>query len=309
MKMPTVCSGFKSRHLLFSPQAQVFRTRICELQGSQVGGLGGTIGIKCEHRALAENQKQTPTAEDGSGHVVVCPPLQGHVSGARSQARAPRSRASIRLTEEDPKLHFPGPHSEAHSGSTSQITEEVQNADASRLLPTDWSPPPVEFLNKNKKVLQACRRPQEDLEKEPPDSDPKVGLASLEELFWNMAGPSQQAVTPKIASGCSEYYVNNLDYLLQEKREQALEQEREQQLQQEHPKLDSSECVECVEDDREAVLTPEHRMLVEKFSVSLQIISPVHPGETVFLPRRHPLPCILDSSSLKPHSQLEELFL
>nr|XP_015861333.1 protein FAM178B isoform X2 [Peromyscus maniculatus bairdii]XP_042121593.1 protein FAM178B isoform X2 [Peromyscus maniculatus bairdii]XP_042121594.1 protein FAM178B isoform X2 [Peromyscus maniculatus bairdii]XP_042121595.1 protein FAM178B isoform X2 [Peromyscus maniculatus bairdii] len=176
-------------------------------------------------------------------------------------------------------------------------------------FPTDWSPPPVEFLNKNKKVLQACRRPQEDLEKEPPDSDPKVGLASLEELFWNMAGPSQQAVTPKIASGCSEYYVNNLDYLLQEKREQALEQEREQQLQQEHPKLDSSECVECVEDDREAVLTPEHRMLVEKFSVSLQIISPVHPGETVFLPRRHPLPCILDSSSLKPHSQLEELFL
>lgn len=66
-------------------------------------------------------------------------------------------------------------------------------------FPTDWSPPPVEFLNKNKKVLQACRRPQEDLEKEPPDSDPKVGLASLEELFWNMAGPSQQAVTPKVS--------------------------------------------------------------------------------------------------------------
>ncbi|XP_036024218.1 protein FAM178B isoform X2 [Onychomys torridus] len=135
-------------------------------------------------------------------------------------------------------------------------------------FPTDWSPPPVEFLNKNKKIVQACRRPHEDLEKERPNSDQKVGLASLEELFWNMAGPSQQAVTPKIASGCSEYYVNNLDYLLQEKR-----------------------------------------MLVEKFSVSLQIISPVHPGETVFLPRRHPLPCILDSSSLKPHSQLEELFL
>ncbi|XP_021487285.1 protein FAM178B isoform X2 [Meriones unguiculatus] len=173
-------------------------------------------------------------------------------------------------------------------------------------FPTDWSPPPVEFLKKSKKVLQAHRRPPEDMEKEHPDSDQKVELASLEELFWNMAGPSQQAVTPEIFSGGSGCYVNNLDYLLQEKRQQALEQKWEQLLQQEHPKLDSTECDE---DDREAVLTPEHRMLVEKFSVSLQVISPVHPGETVFLPRRHPLPCILDSSSLKPRSQLEDLFL
>ncbi|XP_055464228.1 protein FAM178B [Psammomys obesus] len=135
-------------------------------------------------------------------------------------------------------------------------------------FPTDWSPPPVEFLKKSKQVLQAHRSLPEDMEKEHPDSDQKVELASLEELFWNMAGPSQQAVTPEISSGGSGCYVNNLDYLLQEKR-----------------------------------------MLVEKFSVSLQVISPVHPGETVFLPRRHPLPCTLDSSSLKPRSQLEELFL
>ncbi|KAL6039341.1 hypothetical protein STEG23_014180, partial [Scotinomys teguina] len=162
------------------------------------------------------------------------------------------------------------------------------------------------FLNKTKKVLQACRRPHEDSKKDPPDPDQKVGLASLEELFCNMAGPSQEAVTPKIASLSSEYYVNNLDYLLQEKREQALEQEWEQLLEQERSKLNSSECDE---DCKEAMLAPEQRMLVEKFSVSLQIIPPVHPGETVFLPRCHPLPCILDSSSLKPHSQLEELFL
>lgn len=51
------------------------------------------------------------------------------------------------------------------------------------------------------------------------------------------------------------------------------------------------------------------RMLVEKYSVSLQTIPPVHPGETVFLPRRHSLPCILDSSHLKPRSHLEGLFL
>uniref|UniRef100_A0ABK0LEV9 Family with sequence similarity 178, member B n=5 Tax=Rattus norvegicus TaxID=10116 RepID=A0ABK0LEV9_RAT len=174
-------------------------------------------------------------------------------------------------------------------------------------FPTDWSPPPVEFLNKSKKVPPARRRPLEDLEMDLPDSDQKVELASLEELFWNMSGPSQQqAGTPEVSSGGSECYVNNLDYLLQEKREQALEQEWEQLLQQEHPRLESSTRDD---DDREAVLTPEHRMLVEKFSVSLQVIPPVHPGETVFLPRRHPLPCFLDSSSLRPHSQLEELFL
>ncbi|XP_028631339.1 protein FAM178B isoform X2 [Grammomys surdaster] len=175
-------------------------------------------------------------------------------------------------------------------------------------FPTDWSPPPIEFLNKSKKA-PPTRGPLEDLEKDPPDSDRKVELASLEELFWNMAGPSQQAGTPEISSRGSECYVNNLDYLLQEKREQALEQEWEQLLQQDHPRLESSAYDDDDDIDREAVLMPEHRMLVEKFSVSLQVISPVHPGETVFLPRRHPLPCFLDSSSLKPHSQLEELFL
>lgn len=39
-------------------------------------------------------------------------------------------------------------------------------------------------------------------------------------------------------------------------REQALEQEWEQLLQQEHPRLESSTRDD---DDREAVLTPEHR--------------------------------------------------
>ncbi|GAB1284883.1 Protein FAM178B [Apodemus speciosus] len=176
-------------------------------------------------------------------------------------------------------------------------------------FPTDWSPPPVEFLNKSKKASPVRRRPPEDSEKDFPDSEQKVELASLEELFWNMAGPSQQAGTPEIPSGGSECYVNNLDYLLQEKREQALEQEWEQLLQQAHPRLESSMYDDDNEDNREAVLMPEHRMLVEKFSVSLQVISAVHPGETVFLPRRHPKPCFLDASSLKPHSPLEELFL
>ncbi|XP_040126698.1 protein FAM178B isoform X5 [Ictidomys tridecemlineatus] len=200
------------------------------------------------------------------------------------------------------------------------------------MFPTDWSPPPVEFLNP--RLLQThrdtpgqrwvgasgpqnLRRLPKELAQDPLGFDPKEGLGSLEELFWNMAGPSQQAVTPEtdvhasFASGGSERYVNSLDYLLQEKREQAWEQEREKLLLQHHPDFTSD-----LRED-EVPLTPEHRcqagascrMLVERFSVSLQVIPPVHPGETVFLPRRHPLPCILDSSHLKPHNHLEELFL
>nr|XP_045004069.1 protein FAM178B isoform X2 [Jaculus jaculus] len=176
------------------------------------------------------------------------------------------------------------------------------------MFPTDWSPPPVEFLKQ--KVLPAHprgrRRLLEELEQQPLDSDQKVGLASLEDLLWNMAGPSQQAVTPEVISGTDYCYVNNLDSLLKEKREQALEQEWEQLLLQDRLNFDSSECDE---DDNEVLLTPEHRMLVEKFSVSLQVIPPVHPGETVFLSRPHPVPCILDSSHLKPQNHLEELFL
>ncbi|XP_038407032.1 protein FAM178B isoform X4 [Canis lupus familiaris] len=127
---------------------------------------------------------------------------------------------------------------------------------AGDMFPTDWSPPPVEFLNL------------------------------------------------KFTSGTSESYVNSLDYLLQEKRELVLEQKQEKALVHDCPDLNSLDL-----DEDEVPLTPEHRLLVERFSVSLQVIPPVHPGETVFLPGRQPQHCILDHSNLKPRSQLEALFL
>ncbi|PNI88829.1 FAM178B isoform 1, partial [Pan troglodytes] len=222
--------------------------------------------------------------------------------GPRCPARRPCSPASAPAptSPKKPKMQAPG-----------------------ETFPTDWSPPPVEFLNP--RVLQASREapaqrwvgvagPQglrrlagelpEELEQEHLDLDPKRGLALPEKLFWNTSGPSQQAAAPEFSWGGSGSYFNNLDYLLQEKREQALEQERERLLLQECLNLNSLDL-----DEEEVPLTPEHRMLVEKYSVSLQTIPPVHPGETVFLPRCHPLPCILDSSLLKPRSHLEGLFL
>lgn len=88
------------------------------------------------------------------------------------------------------------------------------------MFPTDWSPPPVEFLAV--KALQAssgapahswvgtegprglkrlaCWLPREP---ELQDSDPKESLASLEEMRWSMAGPSQQAAAP-VVDTCSE---------------------------------------------------------------------------------------------------------
>nr|XP_012417735.1 PREDICTED: protein FAM178B isoform X1 [Odobenus rosmarus divergens] len=205
------------------------------------------------------------------------------------------------------------------SAPTPKLSKKPKVDAARDMFPTDWSPPPVEFLNL--RVPPAGRGtpaprwvgvagPQalrtwahqlpEELEQEPQDLDPQGSLASPEEPFWNMAGPSQKAAAPAFTFGASESYVNSLDYLLQEKRDQALE--REQVLLQHHPHLSSLDL-------DEVPLKPEHRMLVERFSVSLQVIPPVHPGETVFLPRRQPLHCLLDRSQLKPRSHLEELFV
>jgi hypothetical protein len=71
------------------------------------------------------------------------------------------------------------------------------------IFPTDWSPPPVEFLNPKVQQYhqvgaespQGPRRMPKKLELEPLDLDTKEGLASLEELFWNMPGTSQQTMT------------------------------------------------------------------------------------------------------------------
>ncbi|MBV94939.1 hypothetical protein ESR_07962, partial [Eschrichtius robustus] len=199
---------------------------------------------------------------------------------------------------------------------------------AGDMFPSDWSPPPVEFLRQRavpadsgapaqrlagtagpRGLRRLAHQLPEESKQEPQDPDPVRGLASLEEPFWSTAGTSPKAAAPwvdagtSLTSGGSECYVNSLDYLLQEKREQALEQEREKLL------LQGCLDLNSLDPDEEVPLTPEHRKLVERFSVSLQVIPAVHPGETVFLPRHHPLPCILDCSHLKPRSRLEELFL
>ncbi|XP_015998463.2 protein FAM178B isoform X1 [Rousettus aegyptiacus] len=209
--------------------------------------------------------------------------------------------------------------------SKSSKKPKVQATD---MFPTDWSPPPVEFLtprapraSRGSPVHRwlstagpqslrrlACQR-SADLEQEPQDADPKGNLASLEELLWNTGIPGQQTATPrgdactKVTSQGSESYVNSLDYLVQEKRQQALEQEQEELFPQDCPTFDSLDLEEDVP------LTPEHRKLVERFSVSLHVFPSVHPGETVFLPRHCPLPCVLDCSRLKPRNHLEGLFL
>ncbi|XP_032325501.1 protein FAM178B isoform X4 [Camelus ferus] len=215
----------------------------------------------------------------------------------------------------------PAPAPKSSKKPKMQATEDM--------FPSDWSPPPVEFLNlraakANRGALarrQAgalgppglrtlARQLPREAEQDPRDSDPEGDPSSLGELFWNVACTSPKAAAPgmntrtSFPSGGAECYVNSLDYLLWEKREQALEQEREELLLRDCPDLNSLDL-----SDDEAPLTPEYRKLVERFSTSLQVIPPVHPGEAVFLPRNQPLPCILDCSHLKPRSHLEELFL
>ncbi|XP_069436686.1 protein FAM178B isoform X1 [Ovis canadensis] len=205
------------------------------------------------------------------------------------------------------------------SAPASKSSKKPKMQAAGNTFSNDWSPPPVEFLNLS--IPQANRgdpapgpralrrlayQHPEVSEQEPQDLDRLRGLVSLGEPFWNVTGTSPEAATPGmgahtlLASGSSGCYVNSLDYLLQEKREQ----EQEKLL-----LLDCADLRAWDLNEDEVLLTPEHRKLVERFSVPLQVIPAVHPGETVFLPRRHPVPCILDSSQLKPRSPLEKLFL
>lgn len=102
--------------------------------------------------------------------------------------------------------------------SKSSKKPKVQAADTfpTDMFPTDWSPPPVEFLTPQ--VPQASRGPPAcrwlstagpqglrrlacqwpaDLEQEPQDADPKGDLASLEELLWNTEVQKQQTATPR----------------------------------------------------------------------------------------------------------------
>ncbi|XP_054583973.1 protein FAM178B isoform X2 [Eptesicus fuscus] len=165
---------------------------------------------------------------------------------------------------------------------TSRATRDV--------APTHWSPPHVTFLTpwapkSGRGALArrcvgtvgpeglrrlACSVPVE-LEQEPQASGPVEDLASREERLWSTAGPSQQAAA---GTGTGLTAEGSESY------------------------VNSSDY-----------LLQEKRTLVERCSVSLEVIPSVHPGEAVFLPRHHPLPCDLDSSHLEPHNHLERLFL
>nr|XP_020761706.1 protein FAM178B [Odocoileus virginianus texanus] len=158
---------------------------------------------------------------------------------------------------------------------------------ARNTFPNDWSPPPVEFLNlripqansgdpapRPRGLRRLAHQHPKVSEQEPQDLDRLGGLASLEEPFWTMAGTSPEAAPPGMGA---------------------------------HTSLASGSSG-CYVNSLDYLLQ-EKRKLVERFSVPLQVIPAVHPGETVFLPRRHPVPCLLDSSQLKPRSPLEKLFL
>ncbi|XP_036608101.1 protein FAM178B [Trichosurus vulpecula] len=164
------------------------------------------------------------------------------------------------------------------------------------------------------------------------DSDPEEALVTLEELFQNMAGPGQQMATSafechdsvsigdpsfqppglsagSLDSGIPDGYVNSLDYLLQEKKNKTPgRDEWEEPLVGSDPGGDPNlASLENPEDDY-GMLTREHRLLVEKFCVKLQMIPTLHPGEVVFLSQNHLLSCTLDSTSLVPRNGLEKLF-
>ncbi|XP_044516974.1 protein FAM178B [Gracilinanus agilis] len=142
------------------------------------------------------------------------------------------------------------------------------------------------------------------------DSEPEEELVTLEELFQNMAAPGQKMAAPafephdSLDFRNSDSYVNSLDCLLLDKRNQILGRDEW-----ENSFLGGDSALapfKNFEDDY-GILTPEHRLLVEKFCVKLYMIPTLHPGEVVFLSQNH-LPCTLDCTNLVPQNSLEELF-
>lgn len=85
------------------------------------------------------------------------------------------------------------------------------------MFPSDWSPPPVEFLKPRALLADSGAPAQrqagtagprglrrlahqlpEESKQEPQDPDPVGGLASLEEPFWSTAGTSPKAAAPRV---------------------------------------------------------------------------------------------------------------
>ncbi|XP_065784942.1 protein FAM178B [Muntiacus reevesi] len=152
---------------------------------------------------------------------------------------------------------------------------------AGNTFPNDWSPPPVEFLN-----LRVPQANAGDLAPRP------RGLRRLAHQY------------PEV----SEQEPQDLDRL----GGLASLKEPFWTMAGTSPEAGTPELASgssgCYVNSLDYLLR-EKRKLVERFSVPLQVIPAVHPGEPVFLPRRHPVPCLLDSSQLKPRSPLEKLFL
>ncbi|XP_056669038.1 protein FAM178B isoform X2 [Monodelphis domestica] len=142
------------------------------------------------------------------------------------------------------------------------------------------------------------------------DSEPEEELVTLEELFQNMAAPGQRIAAPafephdSLDFRNSDSYVNSLDCLLLDKRNQILGRDDW-----ENSFLGGDSALAPLKnfEDDYGILTPEHRLLVEKFCVKLYMIPTLHPGEVVFLSQNH-LPCTLDCTNLVPQNSLEELF-
>ena len=88
---------------------------------------------------------------------------------------------------------------------------------AGDMFPSDWSPPPVEFLKRRtvpadsgapaqrlagtagpRGLRRLAHQLPEESKQEPQDPDPVRGLASLEEPFWSTAGTSPKAAAPRV---------------------------------------------------------------------------------------------------------------
>ncbi|XP_053126200.1 protein FAM178B isoform X2 [Hemicordylus capensis] len=152
-----------------------------------------------------------------------------------------------------------------------------------------------------------------ELEEDTDEDDDDSSLVPLEDLFQTSSAASHSTVelSTFLSSG-PDCYLNSLDKLLEEKREQIQEDEELERSLGEKLLLSSSLGTMEVEEEAEEegdMLPEAHRLLLEQFSSHQGAIPAVHPGESIFLPsacqRNAPA---LETAGLKPRNLLESLF-
>ncbi|KAK9395255.1 hypothetical protein NXF25_014601 [Crotalus adamanteus] len=230
----------------------------------------------------------------------------------------PLRQIAFLYNDESPPLSpVPGPSEPRSSQEAADVTEE---AGGSPRVEGPSSSPPLHLLlppsgNSSRSSPSASSEEvlgdpggfmvDSDEEEEDMDDSSLVPLRDLLHMEESSSSSVDMSMCP---SPRPESYLNSLDKLLEEKREQIREdRELERSL---GSKLLFSKWSTAGEssEENDASLLDTQRLVLEQFSISAGSIPTVHPGEHIFRPPPYPRSAfVLDTAGLAPQNRLESL--